>query len=391
LKGEIKMERDHPEVEQEFSADKLLIDRLRRLRPVPPLDLAAVEQERTRFLAQAAALPATGSLPAAVSPPLHFRLKEWMQELTKTWRGKERRKMLITFTTIMVILVSVFGSIATVSAAQGSLPGEVLYPVKTWSEDARLALASANEAQLDLNLAFSEERLEEIVALRAAGQAIPEGTAQRFEQHLEAALQNAAGLDDDHLPPALEQIRLQAEAQFQVIAQLAAVAGADQPILQRLQTRLQEQARLAGEGSGNPDGFRQQIRDRDRVNRPTTIPNQTQVTPNQGAASHTPMPTGTSLGPGPGSGEPEQTPAHTGPGGPGPNATPEPTGESYGPGPNGGEPSATPGGYEPGPQGGTPTGEPFQGGEPSHTPGAVGPGPGGSAPPTQAPGPGGRP
>ena len=61
----------------------------------------------------------------------------------------------------VVIVVSMLGG-GTAYASQSSLPGEVLYPVKTGTEDVRLFFAGDSSAKTELNVEFAAKRLEEL-------------------------------------------------------------------------------------------------------------------------------------------------------------------------------------------------------------------------------------
>ena len=61
----------------------------------------------------------------------------------------------------VVIVVSMLGG-GTAYASQSSLPGEVLYPVKTGTEDVRLLFAGDSSAKTELNVEFAAKRLEEL-------------------------------------------------------------------------------------------------------------------------------------------------------------------------------------------------------------------------------------
>jgi Domain of unknown function (DUF5667) len=340
---------------------KGMLNRLRRVASLPP---QAVAEERAKFLAQGEIFR------TAVSQPGDRRHIGWINTFVLAFRRKERIPMLNAMMAIIISITAVFGGAgATVYAAQGSLPDQPLYQVKTWSEDARLALAGSAQGKLDLTLEFADRRVAEAIKLQAAGKSIPAGVTTRLQEELDTALQIAAGMNDPQLVQALAQIRQQAEVQVQIMAGVMNT-GSNQgdPVLARIQERLQEQLRLAAVGESDPQVFRLQVRDRDRLNRPTQTPQPTQP----GPATHTPgampVPTGTSYGPGPGAGQPTGTPGHYGPGEPNPSQTPEPTGGSYGPGPGAGQPSETPGGYGPGPHAGTATCTPAHDGD--------GPGPG---------------
>ncbi len=62
---------------------------------------------------------------------------------------------------VVVILMSMLAG-GTAYAAQGSLPGDVLYPVKIGTEDARLLIANDSSAKAELNLEFAQKRLVEM-------------------------------------------------------------------------------------------------------------------------------------------------------------------------------------------------------------------------------------
>ncbi|MFC2042311.1 DUF5667 domain-containing protein, partial [Chloroflexota bacterium] len=62
---------------------------------------------------------------------------------------------------VVVILISMLAG-GTAYAAQDSLPGDLLYPVKTGTEEARLLMAGDRSAKAALNLKFAQTRLVEM-------------------------------------------------------------------------------------------------------------------------------------------------------------------------------------------------------------------------------------
>jgi len=377
----------------EIELDEHLKGLLDRLRSVPPLDPQAVVQERANFLAQGEMFR------AAVSQQPMRRHIGWINILVLAFQRKEHIPMLNTLMAIVVTITLLFGGAgATVYAAQGSLPDEPLYPVKTWSEDVRLSLVSSPHGQLALTLDFTGHRVAEVARLQAVGKPVPGGVTARLQEELDAALQIAAWMDDPQMVQALAQIRLLAETQSQTLTTLMG-GGSSQgdPTLARIQERLQEQVQLAAAGEADPQGFRLQVRERqrNRQNMPSHTPNPTQPGPATRTPSVTPVPTGNSYGPGPDGSQATGTPSHYGPGNPNPSQTPMPTSGSYGPGPSAGQLSVTPGGYGPGPGPQNPT--------VTQQPGGPGPGTGqstvtplqdgnpGSGQPTEPLGQGGRP
>jgi hypothetical protein len=74
----------------------------------------------------------------------------------------------------LIALVILIGSSLTVYASQGSLPGESLYLIKSWSEDVRLSFATSPQTKLNLTLDFTDRRMDEINSLVESGKTFPE-------------------------------------------------------------------------------------------------------------------------------------------------------------------------------------------------------------------------
>jgi hypothetical protein len=330
---------------------------LNRLRQVSPLDPESVTEAREKFLAQGEVFHQAGS-----QQPSRRQLG-WIHNIFAFQRKPRTGLLRASLVIILLIVVGVGGVGTTAYAAQGSLPDETLYPVKTWSEDFRLSLSGSPQSELALLLDFTDRRMDEIDSLHTAGKPIPGVLFSRFESHLDAALQIAAGMGEPQMIQGLIQICQRAVIQsYKIAAWMDSGLGQVFPELVRLQERLQEQARLAAAGQADPQGFRMQVQQRmlTRQNIPSHTPNQPgspSPTPNT-----TPVPTGNSYGPGPGGGLASGTPGGYAPGGSNPSQTPAPTGGSFGPGPGAGQQTATPGSYGPGPNAGTSTGVPTQGG-----------------------------
>jgi Domain of unknown function (DUF5667) len=329
---------------------------LARLRDAPTLDPRVFAEERAKFLAQGEIFR------AAVSQPKNHRHIVWINTFVLAFHRKERIPMLNTLMALIITIIVLFGGAGvSVYAAQDSLPDETLFPVKTWSENVRMSLASSVQERLNLVLDFTDRRVAEISNMHVNAQPIAEVVAIRLQEELEEALQIAAGMEDPQMTQALEQIRQKAEIQSQTMTtmQEGGLRQSD-PALRRLQERLQEQVRLATAGESDPYGFRLLVRERERQNRLSQTPN-----PNQpGTILRTPgatsVPTGNNYGPGSGKDQATGTPGHISPGEPNPSQTPMPIGGDYGPGPGAGQRTSSPGGYGPGPQAGTSTCTPVQ-------------------------------
>lgn len=110
--------------------------------------------------------------------PAHLRDRLQQRLLTEvTPRKMPRRSLLFglprwaTAAAAVLLVAIVAGGTLTTSAS--SLPGDVLYPVKTAAEGVRLTLARDPDAVADLHLEFAQRRLEETRALAEAQRPIP--------------------------------------------------------------------------------------------------------------------------------------------------------------------------------------------------------------------------
>lgn len=280
--------------------------------------------------------------------------------------------MFTTLATIFtVIALALGGTGATVYAAQGSLPGEALYGLKTQSEDLRLSWVDNETDQIELALQFANRRMEEIQAMLAKNQTPPDSLMQRLQTQLDTALQLAAGLDDDQLEPALARIRQTLEQQERILAQLQENAGApDDALLLQIRDQIQLRLSWVEEGQADPAALRLHF----SPGSPAVVPPDFTRTPGDGFGpgpfvTGTPTP-GSGYGPGPG---PQATCTCTPQSDIGPQPTTKP-GDGIGPGP---QPAEKPGdGVGPGPQ-------------PADKPGdSVGPGPQPTTEPKDGSGPG---
>jgi hypothetical protein len=180
------------------------------------------------------------------------------------FQRKERFPMLNSLIAVVLAVVVLFGgSGATVAAAQGSLPDQVLYPVKTWSEDAVLSLTGSTQTRLQYVLDFSDRRILEMTRLLADGKSIPAEVETRLQNELDLVLELAAGMNDTQALQQLQMIMQRADAQYQTMTMLMSGAPqSDGPLLLRAHVRLQEQLQLAGMGESDMSGFRMQVRQR---------------------------------------------------------------------------------------------------------------------------------
>jgi len=246
-----------------------VLRKLDALRDIPERDESVQSSNRQAFLEFAK------SMPAPVSKSPKQRLKGW-----KTIFGRERRLM-TTIVSIVLALIVAFGGVGTTAyAAQDSLPTELLYPVKEFTEQLRLALTTDTEAEVQLLLELTQERVREMVSLASMGVEVPEKIQTHFQEQLKLALATAAQLGDPELMGALEGIQTMAQNQIQAMNQVQENVPSDPPC-EALQLAIQamNQARNEAEdGLEDPMIFRS----RQGINRPEDAPDQPDNIPGQG-------------------------------------------------------------------------------------------------------------
>jgi hypothetical protein len=247
------------------------MDILKPLEDVPAPDLVRAQQARQAFL-----IRAKETLP--VSNPELNRHIGWKNTF------KKERSPMFTFARILILLAVAFGgTTATAFAAQESLPSEALYPIKTFVEDVRLALTSDPEAEVDLLLQFSDERMEEIAALMEQGLPVPEAVATQLQSHLNTALKTCAELDDAALLKLMAQIQERSQEQLKVLEKLGEGSANQPEDALLLATQAMNNLRVTAEGAlEDPITFRLH----QGANRPEEAPDQSGMDPsyeNEGA------------------------------------------------------------------------------------------------------------
>lgn len=306
--------------------DPKLIQAINRLNKTPERDPQMEARGRANFLNQATSMIST------VSRQTDQRHNGWFN----LFQRKEHIPIMNTLIAIVVTLTFLFGGTgATVYASQGSLPGQILYPVKTIGEDTLMVMSTSTQTRLKYLLNFTDRRIQEISGLLSNGQTLPESLVIRLRSQLEQALQLAAHADPSLGTKLLEQVRLRAQTQEQLMTMLMTrMPESDQLLMQQVMLRIQEQVRLCLLGESDLPGLmillRQQDQNRMNQGSQTLQPGTGNQTANPMMnGSGTPMP----FGNGNGSGSEGMLPSKT----------PMPSGSGSGSG--GMMPSGTPGQY----------------------------------------------
>jgi len=236
---------------------------LDQLRSVPPRDRQAAIHGRGRFLAQAATLRNT----QPIQKP-----KNWLAMLfSPSWLyRKEKLAMVATFVIVLALLFS--GTGITAYAAQDSLPGEALYPVKTLMEDVRLELTTDPAAEYDLLDQYLTTRFEEMDELKAAGEPLHSALANRLLLQLDQMLRLAASQSDTEMIENLDHLYIRLMDQDRLSWLDSDVEGEAYGEGLQLREEINTRARLIVQGTEDPIEFRLELQNRTQANQPDVMP-----------------------------------------------------------------------------------------------------------------------
>ena len=113
------------------------------------------------------------------------------RQATRSRRWRIFRPLAKSWAVAMVaVMVLVFGGWTTSTAAAGSVPGEIFYPVKKAQERILLIVAFSDQGKAELHAKFAQERTQEIEKLATKGksQAVLDRTADRMANHTRRAV-----------------------------------------------------------------------------------------------------------------------------------------------------------------------------------------------------------
>jgi hypothetical protein len=133
---------------------------------------------------------------------------------------------------IGVIVISVLGG-STAYASQSSVPGDVLYPVKTQTEEVRLWMAGDSADKTDLNLDFARTRLFELSQLAIRNSDKIEMAVKGYRDNLKAAESNTQSITDSAvLARVLERYALKLGEQITFCDNLIDIYSVDNTAIQ---------------------------------------------------------------------------------------------------------------------------------------------------------------
>jgi len=162
-----------------------------------------------------------------------------------------------------LVLVLVFGS-GVSYAAEGALPGDTLYSVKTMvNEPVRVAIATNAEAKAELQIELAERRIEEAAVLAVEGRLdedTQESLAVAFESHAEAASEQIKKAEADDEGSSIElasrfETRLVAHENVLAEVEVNTTEEAEAPKSHRLSDALRTKAMALSEARFNRSRF----------------------------------------------------------------------------------------------------------------------------------------
>lgn len=135
----------------------------------------------------------------------------------------------------IVGLVGIGGTTTAAVASQGSIPGDVLYPVKEVTENVRLTTALDNVSKAKTHLAIADEKLNELEKLQARG-----ASADKIVKALEKMEANKQKADEE-----TEKAQAEGKDVEELVAKLQANLERQQAVLIKVLDQVPEQAKEA--------------------------------------------------------------------------------------------------------------------------------------------------
>lgn len=130
-----------------------------------------------------------------------------------------KRRFVMTWVVIVTTILSLISGAGAVYASSDALPGDTLYPVKTWVENIQLAIAP-EDVDAGLLMRFTEHRVEEAVELILEGRFEDlEKAVDGYQQHAELLTQTMARLQVED-PEEAVKLRLELKEKLQEQARL---------------------------------------------------------------------------------------------------------------------------------------------------------------------------
>jgi hypothetical protein len=234
--------------------NRQIIEQISNLRNVPPRDLRKATQVRANYIQEIQILART------VSKTGNMRHKVWQDKIQTIFHFRKERFAMSTIAAILLAFTLLVGGTGgTVFAAQSSLPDELLFPVKTWSEDIRLQLASNPQSELALMSQFMDRRITEISSMAEQDEVIPPEAFERFQDQIQQAIHIVASMEDAPMIQELLQLEQQIQTQEKIMQQVQVQDPQSSALMTQTRSMLQNQLQLLENGIMDPLAFRERV------------------------------------------------------------------------------------------------------------------------------------
>ena len=166
-----------------------------------------------------------------VCSPIHDMLN--IGEMTNS-KSNYLQRGVIPLVVLALLAVVGAGGAATV-VSRGSIPGDILYPVKETTENVRVATAFSDESKAKVHLAIADEKLNEIEKLEARGKSADKiiAATERLEKNQGKAIEK------------LEKAQSEGKDVTAIVARLQSNLERQQSVLARVLEKVPEQAKAA--------------------------------------------------------------------------------------------------------------------------------------------------
>ena len=166
-----------------------------------------------------------------VCSPIHDMLN--IGEMTNSKSNYLQRGVIALVVLALLAVVGAGGAATVVS--RGSIPGDILYPVKETTENVRVATAFSDESKAKVHLAIADEKLNEIEKLEARGKSADKiiAATERLEKNQGKAIEKLEKAQSEGKDVSAIALRLQSNLERQ------------QSVLARVLEKVPEQAKAA--------------------------------------------------------------------------------------------------------------------------------------------------
>ena len=166
-----------------------------------------------------------------VCSPIHDMLN--IGEMTNSKPNYLQRGVIPLVVLALLAVVGAGGAATVVS--RGSIPGDILYPVKETTENVRVATAFSDESKAKVHLAIADEKLNEIEKLEARGKSADKiiAATERLEKNQGKAIEKLEKAQSEGKDVSAIALRLQSNLERQ------------QSVLARVLEKVPEQAKAA--------------------------------------------------------------------------------------------------------------------------------------------------